>query len=399
MIQVFPSTLFRSSSDILKFVYLALFVSFSFDATHVFVRYFAVEYVYVFPFASFSAIPRAICWIVLLLDYFLHLCSGGASRKEQILFLIAFVFLGVNIFIQPSFEDKIEYLMFLVKFSISLLMYRVLIRVENLDRLIKLILLIFVIQASVVIVSALFEIKIFRAYGASRFGYSGLMVAVNQLSFVYITIITLLVLYRNQLRSAVFNTLLILFTISAAFLGTKALWAAMVLFYLVILNDKILNRKQLYYLSIAIVAVLSVLIYNYSSVFYYFAKLIENQGWIYAITSKRDVLVGEGLVPILQNFNVWNFLFGGINLKNGFFEMDFIDMFLFSGMIGILLFLFVSFKSVFSFPIKSNLAKCYIFLYFLIAFFAGHAFSSALNYIYMPVVCILFLRQTHNKSN
>ncbi|MCK5814987.1 MAG: hypothetical protein KAH07_03485 [Flavobacteriaceae bacterium] len=101
--------------------------------------------------------------------------------------------------------------------------------------------------------------------------------------------------------------------------------------------------------------------------------------------SYRDKLFLEKTLPFIKdNWEFKNFLFGGVTDLSTKSQMDFIDVFYFLGIIGGGLYLYLYYKSFFTF--KTNLeVKLLLSLLLVIVFVAGNFFA------YPSIVIYLFI--------
>ena len=390
------NTIFVNENQLKLFVWISLFSAFIFDAVHVFVSYYQFDFLYLLsPLASFSSLPRFIAWLIALIDFVVFVFSSSKRNLKFSIGLVLF-FLFVNLNLQPTLNDGIGYLIYIVKLTLPLLMYRLISRFDNIFLLAKVCLVYFTVNCLVSVLGALFQIEMFRVYGGLRFGYYGLMVAANQLSFVFITMLAMLLTMKEYIPRIGFYIMYSLFLLAGVSLGTKALWGMLLVFFAISYFDGRVNRRYLF--SIFGIGAFWLLFFmlNYEG-FKHFQSLLEQQGWIFTITSKRNELVSNVFFQNLKVFNFWNYLFGGINLKNGFVEMDVLDMVLAIGVVGLILFGYVNRIILFSFPLKKVLTIGFVIIYLMVGIFAGHAFVNALNFIFLPVVCVLMKKESKIK--
>ena len=115
------------------------------------------------------------------------------------------------------------------------------------------------------------------------------------------------------------------------------------------------------------------------------------------ITSKRNVLLEERLPALFEKWHWYNYLFGGVNPANSLVEMDIVDLFLYGGIIGSLIYYALLFKTIFAFSRNNYLGWFLVSQYFLIGGLAGHVFVSGINAIYL-VITSYYLQMSDGKS-
>lgn len=229
----------------------------------------------------------------------------------------------------------------------------------------------------------LFSIEVFRAYPYSaRFGYNGFLVKTSEASFFYILLI--LNTYYHNLKFSKKRIELSVFITASLFIGTKIIWLFLSLLFLshiLIFTKKNKFVKYIYLLGLVLFGLI-IKFYNnikYAVInFFPEGKSInDNHGFFAVLSSNRSVLLENTHQYLLNKWNSHNYLFGGINLKEYGVEFEFIDLFLFLGLLGAPLYLYLSFKLYFNKYFNKNILVLYIILMIVVAM-AGNFFTSIL---------------------
>ncbi|RCW30035.1 hypothetical protein [Marinilabilia salmonicolor] len=251
---------------------------------------------------------------------------------------------------------------------------------------------VFLISSTIVVLAFLFDISFFYTYNASRFGFKPPLATQNEISFFWIIGIVFLGarLFQKVDVSTFLVFVLVLF--SASILGTKAILLFQfntIVFFLVFFVKASLLKKVV----AGLVLIISLFFVLYFSNFWgFFANLTRDEGFLFALTSKRNLLVIERLIPLIDSWSWYNFLIGGA--YNGFpiTEMDILDLFLVSGLVGCLIYFYLLFSTLFKFSKGHKLGYFFASQYILVGALAGHFYSSGINAILFAGLCV-YLQQ------
>ncbi|KJJ38669.1 hypothetical protein [Aequorivita vladivostokensis] len=227
--------------------------------------------------------------------------------------------------------------------------------------------------------------ELLKTYEGPRFGYNGLIITSATSTYVY----TIALFYfLIKLNHTFFKNYKVWLTIVCCILvGTKALYIALFgvllifLFYFSYLKKP--HRKLV--ASILVIFSLS-LIYIFFFQYGRFNEIRLQQGLFSSILSFRDdLLVGETLPYIKNNWKWPNYLFGGISDLSTRAQMGFIDVFYFWGIVGGIVYLYTYYKSYLNFDL--NNWKIYPFLILIvIVFLSGNFFENASVAIYLLIL-------------
>jgi hypothetical protein len=126
----------------------------------------------------------------------------------------------------------------------------------------------------------------------------------------------------------------------------------------------------------------------------------NKRGWYSMLVSGRDAYVDTKGIEILSNWNIFNYFIGGQDQTKLYIEMDFLDLFFFTGIIGSILYLALYFSSLFKFNILKPFNFFFVFSFMALAFWGGHFFASALNALYVCLISMYFyVSQKKNSEN
>lgn len=239
--------------------------------------------------------------------------------------------------------------------------------------------------STTIILGFIFNITIFKTYTGVRFGFSGLLFPQSFSS--YFVIISLLIYYYYNKNIKKISPLLIAFTtLSAVLIGTKAVYIFLCFFILMLFFKHKLYKHKKFMLSISLL--LTILAFNYKILkdyvldkFNVLYDVYMESGLLTFLFSYRDLNFIKAKSYVQDNWDITNYLFGGVNRKELLVEMELVDVFLSFGIVGSIFLIFCYYK----FFLKSvSFEKIPILLFgalFLIIITSGNFFKSlSINY-------------------
>lgn len=370
-----------------------LIITFIVDAFHAIVVHYWPEKVLVFGVVSWSALPRGIFFVYLMFLYFKELF--GEKRNKKHLFF-SFVFVAWFFYTLTKYSSLLEvgsFLVYIVKVILPFLVYWYISKIKELEGITKVIIVFFVIQSSVVLYSFLFEIDLFKTYkGSQRFGYYGLMVAFNQLSFVYITILYLLIFNCHKFIEKFNVYIIFIVVLASSFLGTKATWGSLFLLAVTVLVSQYPPKsiKISFFLALFFSFFL---IYLEKNGLNHFKDLYENKGAAYTVTSRRNLIFQDIFLPYIKNAQWDELLFGGVKVKRYFVELDFLDILSYGGLGMLLLYFYTLVRTMFNFKNFSFVNFMFILTFLVNGLFTGSSIVNGLNFVVLPLTCVFFQRK------
>ena len=263
-------------------------------------------------------------------------------------------------------------------------------------RVIKILEKTLLINSLFILFGAVLSIEFFRTYPFSgRFGYNGFFAKNGEVSYLYmIMIIYYYYKYITVKQASLF--LGILMVVSSLFIGKKVMF--LFLFLLLIFHFSFVHKRKkifriLLLLLVSIFALFSSklieLVLNISS---FWRTVYEHYGLMGAITSRRSQILIETLNFIEQKWQLLNYAFGGIDFLTYRVEFEFIDLFLFLGILGFLIYLYFL-KTYFFIKNNKNLNSLMLLL-LLCSSFAGGLFISVtcMIVLYSLIQCLKNLK-------
>jgi hypothetical protein len=277
------------------------------------------------------------------------------------------------------------------------------------DLVFKLFEVIILIQAATIILGFLLKLEIFSSYGQDyRFGYKGLIPAQNEVSgFFLIAIFYLLWKIAYKQKGIV---LLLTVLIAGMLTGAKValLFPLLLVLYLVIWTRRFLYKRIFWILFVSILIFLTVLVIKQeyiqqrlSPTFAYFNYQLSagnNPNYFSIFMSGRDLYINSLFSNIFNNIGFHNILIGGHNLAESSTETDFLDIFLFIGFIGLIIFYASYFRLLFS-PRNGKFYMhrlIFVITWLGVSLVAGHLLFSAINSMYLAILLLAYSKSNNN---
>lgn len=196
-------------------------------------------------------------------------------------------------------------------------------------------------NAIFVLLGFVFGIEVFRSYPYTpRFGFMGLFSANTFAQFIYIILITYVYKKAQLNKKFVFELLFI--SIVALLLGKKAI--ILFLVFLLVYHFCLINKyKWIFRLSTIITLVLLVvfnrlIIIQFVSWFPFWKRFDVDNNLLTMLSSLRDIRFENFTIFVNENWTKLNYIFGGVNFPQNRVEMDIIDLYMFFGVIGLIVY-------------------------------------------------------------
>ena len=308
-------------------------------------------------------------------------------------FLIGQYFLSLRFKDLLFFENFNTLFKYFFPLIISLIALNIINSEQNPTTLFKYYRLIIILNSCLLSLGFLFNIEVLSTYsGPWRFGYDGLIFAQNEASYIFIFAITTVYFRRFYLNIKEFFFWIVL--IPSIIVATKAVYLFLILLLLFHVYKRISLKNLLafgvftnvfgYFLFSSAINKIFINSYN---VFMY---MYEKEGLWGALLSGRGAYISEKLKPLIfEYWSIPNFIFGGQDVVSHYIEMGFIDLFLFFGIFGSILYLYI-FYSIFKMIAFPRDFKLFfgISLAIIVAT-AGHFFESGiagLHFIFLLII-------------
>ena len=238
-----------------------------------------------------------------------------------------------------------------------------------------------------ILMAIAFDLQIFRTYTGTRFGYNGFLKSTSTASFFYMFSTLYLLIKKDKKKQT--KSLLLITLLSALLVGSKTLFAfvtIVLIFYLLRHIEQMqsyMSTTFFYITSAVILMILGVYLFipliSFNNTLY---EVLINDGVISALFSYRDEHIANALSQMTTNYDISNYLFGGLSEVKRLTEVAGIDIFLTFGVTGAIVFFILFFKNLtYS---KNPILKIFLTVIFCFIMLRG-------NFFYFPSVIYLAL--------
>jgi hypothetical protein len=271
------------------------------------------------------------------------------------------------------------------------------------SEVLKLVQTIALINIIFMLAGLLFDVELFQSYPYSeRFGVNGIFARTSEASFIYIFCIILSYFELNRKDKGI-SIKFITYLTASLLIGTKAILLFLALLVFIHFTYKVSkNTKALFYSVIATFVILSIKFYN-QMIDFIFAKtpfwerVYMDYGILGVITSTRNRNFTSSMEYIKDNWNWINYLFGGYDFLNKRPEMEFVDIFLFFGFFGLLVYLW-AINHFFLKEIKDKIKFSILVEFLIVVTFVGNFFSSVLIGMIFYLISFKLKDKEHAKN-
>src|SRR5690554_130928 len=236
-----------------------------------------------------------------------------------------------------------------------------------------------------VIIGMIFEVTFFKTYEGSRFGYSGILVTSAASTYFYV--IGLCYFLARYRKGLIANWKFWFVAVTAVVVGTKSIMLVLAVIGFIYIIEYVPSRKLKMGLLAIIVSMTLAFGYYLFFINPLFQTLTENEGVLTSFLSLRDQLFLDFTLPYIQeNWNVWNYLFGGVSNFELRSQMEFLDALFFWGILGSFSYVYFYYRSFFQIKLKNILSIYILILILLITLLAGNFFYNTSVVIYMIIL-------------
>ena len=355
------------------------------------------NYTNVFPVFRYSGIVK------LLFEFFIIVVAFKKGINKQSIYLIgvliASFFIGQlfltknSILSGPLLDEVLRGDIYHLNKYIFIILFISVIedhkdRVKLSKMVVNMVLLVLSINSLLILCGFLFNVDIFQSFpGSKRFGYSGLFIKSGESVLLYL--LASIYFYIKFLKGKSIWPV-IYFCIVALLSGKKIAILILPLFYIV--HFCFQSRFKQFYRVFGILGLTSILMFKnvileYTvKLFPFWEVLLKERGFWTVIFSTRDLNFYKTFNFIVEYWTPLNYLFGGTNYNQLRIEIDPFDLFVFLGLVGLILYLLFV-KNKYLAPIKNNTIN-YLVVGFLII---GMIYGAFLFNILLMTILYLFV--------
>ncbi|MGJ8591427.1 MAG: hypothetical protein ACSHXF_02695 [Aquaticitalea sp.] len=225
----------------------------------------------------------------------------------------------------------------------------------------------------VILTGIVFDIEVFHTYQYGRSGYNGLLLSQGLTPYVYMSATVLFWDKKDYVMLTLVMIASILSGIKGVYLGEFILVALLLYFSKSISNT---NKLRFGIVSLVVFILVTTIIFTTSK----FQQVIEEDGILSAIFSYRT----DNLMEIIETSpkDSYNYFIGVIGLETVRLEMQLIDILMFFGILGFLVFIYFM-HAVYIDIVKSKNSKAFFIAALSLSLLSGNLF-------YIPMSILLF---------
>ena len=209
---------------------------------------------------------------------------------------------------------------------------------------------IIIINFIFIIFGYLNNLQIFRTYYGSRFGFNGIFKSTSVASYFYIFSIC----YYTLKKKSTFDIfVLVLTVVSAIFVGSKSIYG-FIIYALVVKVLLLVYKKQsfisgkTFFIGSSILIISSILLFlkQIMNLHSTLREVMENDGVLSAVFSYRDVHFRNTLIDVNNNFELGNFIYGGLSCVRRYTEISIVDLFITFGLVGLIIYILLLYLNI-----------------------------------------------------
>lgn len=297
---------------------------------------------------------------------------------------------------------------YFVKYTFLFFLFPVINALDNtkINKIVNVLLWIAKINVILIVIGFLFQIDVFKSYPYTpRYGYNGILPIQGAGSYFYMFMLSI-VYYRYYVEYKVLKKVskktyinMLIIVLGSLLVGTKAIFLFILLLFFIDVYFR-LKQKVILISSLAIAGIVFFLFCD--PIVLAMLKFLNLHESLYTdnslltfLTSKRDILFNDAMNYISENWNFVNYFIGGIDFNIIRVEFEIVDVFLFFGIIGMIVYA-LFFKNVF---FKKNQIVYNLILssVLLISFLSGNLVGSITNSLFFCIV-LLYLKKLEKNT-
>lgn len=236
-------------------------------------------------------------------------------------------------------------------------------------------------------------------FSAYRYGYDGLIFAQNEASYIFI--LAVFTVYYRRFYLGIKEWFFWIIALSSLVVATKAVYLTFILLLSYHIFSRVSLKKILIFGFAGIIA--GYLMFNtminkiFLNSYDVFMHSYRKGGFLFALLSGRNLFIEKKLKPLL--LDIWsfpNFIFGGQDVSNFYMEMGLLDLFLFFGFLGTLIYGYLYFKLAQHVDFEKRFKRFFLFTFLLIIATAGHFFTSGIAGLHFIFFILINRNRTEN---
>lgn len=266
--------------------------------------------------------------------------------------LLGFKFLDLNnLYSEAIYGDILQINNYILIIFFAAIFDRTNNKKEIISKVLKIIKYFIYFNSILVLLGFIFNLEVFKSYpNTPRFGYMGLILTNTFAQFIYILLITYCYKQYQVNKSTIKRIELIYLCFIALLLGKKAI--VLFLFLLIIYHFCFFHKHKKWFRLLTLTSVILIIV-NKSLIikqlvewFPFWKRFDVNKDLLTVLSSLRDVRLENFVAFVKSNWTTLNYVFGGVNFPDSRVEMALIDLYMFFGFVGLIIY-FNLFKSFF----------------------------------------------------
>jgi hypothetical protein len=119
-------------------------------------------------------------------------------------------------------------------------------------------------------------------------------------------------------------------------------------------------------------------------------RVYKEKGLLHMLLSGRNDILKNETILVFKDWTILNIIIGGVDINKYIIEMDFVDLFLFFGFFGSVIYLYMFYKSFIHVLLWHKFFTFFIFSVLFLAALGGHFFKSPTSAVYFTLVNLYF---------
>jgi len=350
---------------------------------------------------------KSILLIAVIIQFFF---LNKKQNTHYYLIALAGIFL-IEIIISSRFEGAFSIgsrAYYFIKYTFLFFLFPIINALDDtrMNKIVNVLLWIAKINVIFIVIGFLFKIDVFKSYPyTARYGYNGILPIQGAGSYFYIFMLSV-VYYRYYVAYKMFKKAskkiyidMIVIVLGSLLVGTKAIFLFIVLLFFIDvyfrLKQKVILISSLVISGIVFFLFCDAIVLAMLKFLNLHESLYTDNSLLTFLTSKRDILFTNAMSYISENWNFVNYFIGGVDFNIIRVEFEIVDIFLFFGIIGVIIYA-LFFKNVFfkKHQIVYNLILSTILL---ISLLSGNLIGSITNTLFFCIT-VLYLKKLEKKT-
>lgn len=259
-------------------------------------------------------------------------------------YLLNFKFLDLNnLYSEAIYGDILQINNYILIFFFAAIFERINNKKEIIFKVLNIIKYFIYFNSILVLLGFIFNLEVFKSYpNTPRFGYMGLILTNTFAQFIYIILITYCYKQYQVNKSTIKSIELIYLCLIALLLGKKAI--VLFLLLLIIYHFCFFHKHKKWFTLLTLTSIIliivnkSLIIKHLVEWFPFWKRFDINKDLLTVLSSLRDIRFENFILFIKTNWTTLNYVFGGVNFPDSRVEMAVVDLYMFFGFVGLIIY-------------------------------------------------------------